>query len=186
MSVLRQTEAWLAARLKAGVAKPATERSPTTPSKPVGRPRGRTTHPKMPAPTEQAEQAALVAWWDAYGPANGYDRRLLLAVPNGAHLAGSDKRRGFQMHRLKQAGLRAGVPDLMLARPIWREEHRHDGAIFMATKYTGLFLELKRVGGKKPTPEQFAYHTLLQHHGYRVEVCHGFESARAAIVAYLS
>jgi hypothetical protein len=63
-----------------------------------------------PAPSEHAEQAALVAWADGHAgrlPALG----LLLAIPNGARTSMSVAR------RLKAEGLRKGCPDLFLAQP---------------------------------------------------------------------
>lgn len=178
MSILRQTEAWYEARQKATKARRGVS-VPSSAPKTSGSPLPANPSPIRKAkatrqiPTEYDEQATLVQWWDAYGPANGYDSRLLFAIPNGAHLAGSAKLRGFQMHRLKASGLRVGVPDLMLA------------AAASCSPYLGLFLEMKR-GNGKPTAEQLAYHALLRSQGYRVQVCQGFESARNAIVAYLS
>lgn len=168
MSVFRQTEEWLEARrarFKALGVKQAT-RTSSKPRKARGGAQKREI-----GVSEHHEQVALIAWWDVWGPANGYDWRLLFSSQNGAHLAGSDKRRGFQVYRLKRAGMRVAVPDLMLA-------------VARGYDYAGLFIEMKRRKGKA-TRDQLAYHALLRSQGYRVEVCQGFEAARDAILRYL-
>ena len=126
---------------------------------------------RPPTPTEHAEQSALIFWWDAVAAQHGLDHRLLFAIPNGGD------RHPAVAAKLKVEGVRAGVPDLMLA------------VARMGTKgwrpYGGLFIELKRVGIKSAKAGQEEYHALLRAQGYRVEVCSGFEAARAAILGYL-
>lgn len=120
---------------------------------------------KPPVPTEHAEQAVVIAWWSMYAPLKGIDYRLLFAIPNGAHKSPG------QAAKFRKEGLRPGVPDLLLALP------RKGKA--------GLFIEMKRVGGKvKPGSEQDKYAQLLRSVGYEVAECAGADEAIAAIEGY--
>jgi hypothetical protein len=117
-----------------------------------------------PAPSEHAEQAALIAWADGHAgrlPALG----LLLAIPNGGarHIATARK--------LRAEGVRPGVPDLLLAQP--------------AGGRAGLWLEMKRTRGGRVAPEQRQWHTALLAAGYDVRVCRGWVEAATAILIYL-
>jgi hypothetical protein len=123
-----------------------------------------------PAPSEHAEQAALIAWADGHAgrlPALG----LLLAIPNGARTSMSVAR------RLKAEGLRKGCPDLFLAQP---RPARGGGP-----GYAGLWLEMKRTRGGRVAPEQRQWHTALLAAGYDVRVCRGWVEAATAILIYL-
>jgi hypothetical protein len=125
------------------------------------RPSAPTLHP---APSEHAEQAALIAWADGHAgrlPALG----LLLAIPNGARTSMSVAR------RLKAEGLRKGCPDLFLAQP--------------ARGFCGLWLEMKRTRGGRVAPEQRQWHIALLAAGYDVRVCRGWVEAATAILIYL-
>lgn len=126
-------------------------------------------------PTESQEQAALIAWWNHYAPTKGLDPRLLFAIPNGAMLAGDARLRAIRMAMLKRGGLRVGVPDMFLAVP--KMLHGH-------TTFHGLFLELKRIGGKA-SPDQIAMATLLRR-DYNVVIVEGCDEAMRAIKAYLA
>ncbi len=71
---------------------------------------------------------------------------------------------------MKAEGLRAGLPDLMLA---------------VATQGAhGLFLEMKAKGGKV-SPAQNEVMGILQEQGYSCFVAFGFEDARNQILIYL-
>lgn len=133
-----------------------------------------------PAPTEHEEQVLLMALWAHYALHHGIPERLLMAIPN----AGAGASRG-QAGKMKAEGVRAGAPDLFLAVPKWQTK--------LATMYSGLWLELKRVSWIEPGSgakalhwrNQCAFHQLLQSQGYRVRVCAGAESAMDAIEDYL-
>lgn len=115
-------------------------------------------------PTEHAEQAQLVAW--AQDAASRYpDLRLLYAIPNGEH------RHWTVARRLKEEGVRAGVPDLCL--PVKR------------SGFSGLYVELKRRQGGVVSPEQSWWHVALSGQGYMVAVCRGAVDARNALIRYL-
>ena len=65
-------------------------------------------------PSESQEQITVVRWFDlSHRDLKG----RLIAVPNGAHLAGSGKQRAAKMARMKAEGLRPGFPDLFLPVP---------------------------------------------------------------------
>lgn len=133
--------------------------------------------PRKIVPSEHDEQAKVISWFSEYCLERGMNDRLLFCIPNGAHLAGSAKLRGFKMFKLKSEGLRVGVPDLMLA--IVRDD------IGIHLQFAGLFIEMKRIGGDKPTQAQQEYHALLQAQGYRVLTCFGADEAIGAITEYL-
>jgi hypothetical protein len=90
---------------------------------------------------------------------------LLFAVPNGGH------RNIITAKKLKDEGVRAGVPDLFLAVPrgIWH----------------GLFVEMKRNKHCKPSENQERMLKLLQTRGYHTVVAHSFDEAVEAIRNYL-
>jgi len=124
---------------------------------------------RAPIPSEHAEQVAVIAWFRAQYPEL---RGCLIAIPNGAHLAGTIIQRAKKVQRMKSEGLTPGVADLFL----------------MATTgtHSGLWIEMKRV---KFTPsdvskEQREFQVRALTQGYHAVVCGGFEAAREAIKKY--
>lgn len=119
----------------------------------------------MPVAMEAEEQAALMAWAAAatrtYPPL-----RWLAAIPNGLPAASLNAAR-----RMKQQGMKAGVPDLLLPYP-WGGYH-------------GLWIELKRRHGGQLSQEQRQWIDYLNRVGYRAEVCCGWNAARETLLAYL-
>jgi hypothetical protein len=121
---------------------------------------------RLPAPPlEHDEQVALIRWAALH---EWHEPRLamLWAVPNGG------ARHKATAAKLQGEGVRAGVPDLMLAVPSARGDH-------------GLFIELKRLRGAGPTDAQRAMLAKLRRHGYRAEVCRGWVAAANVIADYL-
>jgi len=90
---------------------------------------------------------------------------LIFAIPNAGT---ASPQRGA---RLKEEGLLAGVPDLMVARA--------------AQGFYGLFVEMKTLTGSA-SKEQKSVIAKLQAEGYRCEVCKGYAAALEAIRGYLS
>ncbi len=116
---------------------------------------------------EAGEQAAVIAWWLCAHRGLGVpDVRLLYHVPNGG------KRSIVTAAKMKQAGVRAGVPDLFLA--------------IARGGFHGLYIELKRRDGGELSNEQREVISLLGAQGYCVEVAAGWEKAAALIEAYLA
>lgn len=115
---------------------------------------------RPPVPKEHEEQAALVEWLDWQHPTVAY-----WATPNGGH---RDVRVAV---KLKAEGVKPGVPDLFIA-----EKRRG---------YSGLFIEMKRRRGGQVSPEQREWKKILEQRDFRVEICAGFEAAKAVIEEYL-
>jgi hypothetical protein len=103
-----------------------------------------------PRQLEHAEQVRVVHWLRVGGI-------LHCAVPNGGYalspLAG---------RRMVEAGLSKGAPDLL----IFDSPPNAPGN-------RGVAVEMKRVGGDKPTPEQLDWHAKLAERGWVVVVAYG-------------
>lgn len=99
------------------------------------------TAPKPPVPTEFEEQSALIEWADL--AAHKYpELRWLHSINNGAYVS-----IGVAV-KLKKAGTRRGIPDLML--PVAR------------CGFHGLYVEMKRQKGGHVDPDQKACHEFLR------------------------
>ena len=112
---------------------------------------------------EASEQAALFRWV-AFIRVTLPDANMLYHVPNGG------KRDRREAAKLKQQGVRAGVPDLCL--PVAR------------SGYHGLYIELK-VEKNKPTELQLEWLAALKQQGYAAVVCYGWQEAANIIEKYL-
>ena len=113
--------------------------------------------------SELTEQIKLFNWAESvkdFVP----ELKMMYHVPN------EGKRQQGTGAILKAAGLRKGVPDIVL--PVARQG------------YHGLYIELK-FGKNKPTREQEAYLQALRNAGYQSAVAYGFEQAREIIRHYL-
>lgn len=87
------------------------------------------------------------------------------AIPNGAHKTYNGRR------KFQKEGLKAGVPDLFVALPM--------------NGYSGLFIEMKRVNGNNPGPQQRTWLNRLSDAGYKCVVCKGCDMAIEAVKEYL-
>ena len=126
--------------------------------------------------SEHAEQAELLRWSrEAAVLAKYPEVEWLFAVPNGAKLpyTGTGRsRRCKQAGILKQEGLKAGVPDLVL--PVARGQ------------YHCLFIELKRNSSRaRVSDDQAKWIWALRALGHKAVVRFGWESARNTIIDYL-
>lgn len=113
--------------------------------------------------SEAQEQAALIQWSQLQS-GKYPELRLLYHIPNGG------SRHPAEAARLKQQGVKAGVPDLCL--PVARGG------------YNGLYIELK-AGRNRPTSAQEDWLGWLNQQGYRAVVCWGWQAAKDEIMAYL-
>ena len=86
------------------------------------------------------------------------------------HVPNEGKRSVYTGAELKRAGLKKGVPDVML--PVARK------------KYNGLAIELK-AGSNKPTEDQKKWLTGLAKEGWLCYVCWGYEAAAAVLSDYM-
>ena len=108
--------------------------------------------------------AALIDWTILMGR-KWPELKLFYHIPN------EGKRSPAAAGRLKQEGMKRGVPDNCLPVP--------------RGKYHGLYIELKRVKGGKPTPEQKQWVENLTGQGYLALICKGWEEAAKVIERYL-
>jgi hypothetical protein len=106
--------------------------------------------------------------------------RYIVAIPNGAHLAGDAKNRAMQMARLQRLGLHKGASDLLIAYPVGR--------------YHGLFIEMKRPrdhfrdnasAERAVSDDQRIFLTSMADVGYFTAVCYGFDEAKTVTERYL-
>lgn len=103
-----------------------------------------------PRQLEHAEQVIVVAQLRLA-------KILHCAVPNGGYALSAQAGK-----RMVDAGLSAGAPDLVVfdSPP-------------SAPGNRGVAIEMKRVGGAKPSPEQQQWHADLEARGWIVLVCYG-------------
>ena len=119
----------------------------------------------MTVPTEHEEQKALFAWqqWVQHQYPG---LELMHAIPNGG------KRDLVIAARLKEEGVKAGVPDICLPVPKGGK--------------AGMYIEMKRLKGARATPEQLQWLSALSRQGYYCVLCHGWEQARDEILRYMT
>lgn len=115
------------------------------------------------ASSEHAEQVALFEWAALH--AGRYpELGLLFAIPNGG------KRDPVTAARLRDEGVRPGVPDVCLPVP--------------SAGWHGLFIELKW-GRNTTTDKQNEWLERLTEQGYLAVVCYGWQEAVDVIMDYL-
>lgn len=112
---------------------------------------------------ESAEQQALFEWVE-FNKKKIDELELIYHIPNGG------KRNIREAARLKQEGVKAGVPDIHL--PIAKGMHM------------GLWIEMKAPGGKL-TDNQKAWKRKLESWGHKVVVCYSWAEAKDNILEYL-
>ena len=113
---------------------------------------------------EENEQAALFRW-ASYAQTQYEELKLMYHVPN------EGKRSAVTGARMKQAGLKPGVPDVCLPTA-------HGG-------YVGLYIEMK-VKPNKPTENQKQWLRALREAGHFTAICYTWEEAKNLIEEYLS
>jgi len=115
--------------------------------------------------SEHEEQVALFKWWEFACHSFGLNSKCLFAIPNGG------KRDVVIAKRLKQEGVKSGIPDIFLAVP---REGKH-----------GLFIELKKKKGGKVSENQKICISLFSALEYKAIVCNGWLDAKEEIEEYL-
>lgn len=115
--------------------------------------------------SESQHQQSFVAWWSVVHRTFGLPEAALFAIPNGG------ARSMATGARLRKEGVRAGIPDMLLAVP--------------AGQAHGLFLEMKRCRGGRVSKAQKATMGVFESLGYQVAVCYGCRDAIAAVEKYL-
>ena len=114
-------------------------------------------------PLESLEQTWLFQWVSTQ-EGRYPELKLMHHIPNGG------KRDKITAKNLKIEGVKAGVPDICL--PV----SRHG--------YHGLYIELKRIGGK-PSVEQKKWIKELDKQGYKAVTREGWIEAAKTIIDYL-
>jgi hypothetical protein len=110
--------------------------------------------------SEHDEQVKLFKWASTIPELNA-----MIAVPNGGH------RHVAVAAKLKQEGVKAGVPDIL---------------IFISRgNYHGMMLELKFNKGRL-SKHQITWLERLNNNGYRAVVAFGFDDAKKQILEYLA
>ncbi len=113
---------------------------------------------KLVLPTEDQEQAKLVAWLRKFDI-------LFFAVPNGGY------RNTLEAFKLKRTGVQSGVPDIMI--PVARKG------------FHGLFIEMKRQKGGVLSQHQKHWLSNLIFQKYCAKVANGADVAIALVTEYL-
>lgn len=131
---------------------------------------------KPPRHDESAAQKAVFRWWKIAHAGLGVPECLLFSIPNGGGFLGP-----IVGARLKAEGLRAGVPDMFLARPAYSEPN---GEYPSLLKSYGLFIEMKTKTGHVSS-EQALIHEELRLQGYAIHVCRSSLEATEVIVNHL-
>ena len=112
--------------------------------------------------SETTEQITLFQWAER-------TKSILPELALMYHVPNEGKRTNGGI--LKAAGLKSGVPDVVL--PV------------SCNGFHGLYIELK-FGKNKATKAQEEYMELLKEQQYKTAVCYGFEEAKKVILEYLS
>lgn len=118
-----------------------------------------------PGLSEHDEQTIIIAYIDSVLKAQYPEAVRLFAIPNGG------LRHIREAQKLKEEGVRPGVPDLFL--PVARGG------------YFGLFVEMKSETGRE-RKDQADWRKYLVEAGYVAEVAYGAQKAIALIEDYLS
>lgn len=113
---------------------------------------------------EEIEQITLFRWAE-FAKNQHPELELMYHIPN------EGKRSRLTGARLKEAGLKSGVPDVCL--PVARGG------------YIGLYIENK-YGKNKPTENQKRWLRALRAAGHLTAVCYGWEQAKDLIEQYLA
>ena len=113
--------------------------------------------------SEENEQTCLFRWAE-FAEVQYEELKLMYHVPN------EGKRSRIAGARLKDQGLKSGVPDVCLPTA-------HGG-------YIGLYIEMK-VKANKPTENQKQWLRKLREQGHLTAVCYSWEEAKQLIEQYI-
>ncbi len=134
---------------------------------------------------EESHQIAFIEWLSLNYP-DIYN--VTFAIPNGG------KRNIREAARLKQQGVKPGVPDLLVAYPVKKAFNEVCGGgleIITVVSYPGLFIEMKRpitAFSAKPslTKSQKVMLGWLEAKGYKCVVAYGFDDAVTELRNYIA
>lgn len=129
---------------------------------------------------EEDEQALVVQWAALKRTEFGPLIRHVFSIPNGAYLAGSEKKRGAQMARLQRVGLRVGAADLFVALP-----RRQWHGLYVEMKRPRVAFRSRREAETAVSSEQRTFGEDMLEAGYAWVVAYGFDEAKKVIEAYV-
>ena len=129
--------------------------------------------------SEHGEQRAFFAelryWSEAV-------EDMTFAIPNGGSRGDTEKSRMIRGNALKSEGVKKGVPDVMVAWPLFYDD---------GTWFAGLYVELKRDADREKDRKagvlgkaQEPWHIKLRARGYAVAVAYNWREALAAVKLY--
>jgi hypothetical protein len=168
--------------LEAAVAQALEKGERVMPSKPKRRAaktdkRAATVLKALPVPKEFEECVSLWSWAQLQKWNGRPISEILIMIPNGAFLGGSDsKARAVVARKLKETGFQPGVYDYIVPVPILRQ----------AGYAPGLWLEIKRTRGPGESTEQRAFARRMRAYGWRCEVAKGWVEASRIIEEHLT
>lgn len=119
-------------------------------------------------------QCACVRWFNLQWPEY---RGLLFAVPNGSY------RSKATAGKLKAEGVVAGVADLILLVPRYRDKMTEDNPVVIDITH-GLCIEMKTAKGGQ-SPEQKEWQVKVEKMGYKYSVCRSLDEFMAVVNGYL-
>lgn len=93
------------------------------------------------------------------------------ATANGAFLQGDARQRAIRGKRMKEHGVKNGLPDVLIFNGVLST---------LLQSWVGMAIELK-VGKNKPTPAQLKWHEDLRACGWRVDVCRTVDEVLAVL-----
>lgn len=125
---------------------------------------------------EHDEQVKVFEWAEIMS-SKIPELKLLMAIPNGASYGGGGGRWNIAK-RMKEEGVKSGVPDIFL--PVVKE--RSELAYEVDS---GLWIEMK-AGKNKPSEQQRWWLKELERQGYVVRVCYSSTEAIEEIENYLN
>lgn len=136
---------------------------------------------------EEHDQGALFDWARRQRlpaatdiPERSFFGDYMVAIPNGAHLAGNAEQRAKQWRSLQRVGAKKGVSDIMIALP----RGGYCGAWIENKKARKLFRSEKEAAAAV-SDEQCAWIERMQLAGYWTAVAYGFEEMRVCVEGYL-
>lgn len=120
--------------------------------------------------TEEGEQRAVIQW-AALNLSTYPQLKWLFHIPNGGMYGNTKEDRQIRGARMRAAGVKKGVFDLMLPYPVGQ--------------WHGLFIEMKKKGGKL-SPEQVEFGNFIWNCNYFCVDCYTYIEAKEVIVNYLN
>lgn len=124
-------------------------------------------------PTEHEECRWLYEWAESQRWNGWKVSEILVHVPNGAY-HGADREAGAVVARkLREQGLKPGVPDYILPVPMPQ------------LKCSGLWIEMKRTRRGVVSEDQEKFMTRMRELGWQCNVCKGWIEAAQVITEYL-